>query len=93
MAYILLAFIVLTNKLQDCVGAIDGTHFRVKVSNSDAPRYRGCKSHPTQNVLATCTFDLMFTYVLAGWEGSASNSRILNDSLTREVDRLIVPEG
>ena len=26
---------------------------------------------PTQNVLAVVDFDLHFTYVLAGWEGSA----------------------
>jgi hypothetical protein len=26
-------------------------------------------------------FDLKFTYVLAGWEGSAHNASILNDSL------------
>ncbi|KAL3846083.1 hypothetical protein ACJIZ3_003486 [Penstemon smallii] len=46
--------------------AIDGTHVRVKMSNTDAPRYRGRKCQQTQNVLAACTFDLMFTYVLPG---------------------------
>ncbi|KAF2319258.1 hypothetical protein GH714_014273 [Hevea brasiliensis] len=54
---------------KDCVGAIDGTHIRVKVSPSEAPKYRGRKDYPTQNVLAACTFDLKFTYVLPGWEG------------------------
>ncbi|RZC86733.1 hypothetical protein C5167_030077 [Papaver somniferum] len=34
----------------------------------------------------------MFQYVLAGWEGSAADSRILDSSLTR-CHRLIVPEG
>ncbi|KAJ0510471.1 hypothetical protein HanOQP8_Chr11g0415231 [Helianthus annuus] len=28
---------------KDCIGAIDGTHVRVKVPNKDAPRYRGRK--------------------------------------------------
>ncbi|XP_020262171.1 uncharacterized protein LOC109838112 [Asparagus officinalis] len=51
---------------KDCVGAIDGTHIRLKVSPTDAPKYRGRKDHPTQNVLAACTFDLKFTYVLLG---------------------------
>ncbi|KAJ9562294.1 hypothetical protein OSB04_007454 [Centaurea solstitialis] len=64
--------------------AIDGTHVRVKVSNKDAPRYRGRKGYPTMNVLAACTFDLKFTYVLSGWEGTASDSRILKDALIRE---------
>jgi hypothetical protein len=77
---------------QDCVGAIDGTHIRVKVSAKDAPRYRGRKEYPTQNVLAACTFDLKFTYVLAGWEGSASDSRIIKNALTRE-DKLKIPQG
>ncbi|KAL3820326.1 hypothetical protein ACJIZ3_006231 [Penstemon smallii] len=78
---------------KDCVGAIDGTHVRVKVSNTNATRYRGRKCHPTRNVLVACTFDLMFTYVLPGWEGSTSDSRILSDALTREIDRLSVPQG
>lgn len=51
---------------QDCIRAIDGTHVRVKVSSTEAPKYRGRKDYPTQNVLAACTFDLKFPYVLAG---------------------------
>lgn len=35
---------------------------------------------------------MKFTYVLAGWEGTASDSRILKDALTKE-DPLIIPEG
>ncbi|GLT51980.1 hypothetical protein SLA2020_253480 [Shorea laevis] len=30
---------------KDCVGAIDGTHIRVKISPLDAPKYRGRKEH------------------------------------------------
>ncbi|CAL5405637.1 unnamed protein product [Camellia sinensis] len=78
---------------KDCVGAIDGTHFRVRVPNKDAQRYRGRKCYPTQNALAACSFDLKFTYILPGWEGSASDSRILDNALTREMDKLIVPQG
>ncbi|XLU95142.1 hypothetical protein S245_009494, partial [Arachis hypogaea] len=37
---------------KDCIGAIDGTHSRVKVSRVEAPRFRGRKDHPTQNILA-----------------------------------------
>ncbi|XP_059593678.1 uncharacterized protein LOC104879861 [Vitis vinifera] len=51
---------------KDCIGAIDGSHFRVKVSNDVVQRYRGRKYYPTQNVLAACSFDLKFTYVLPG---------------------------
>ena len=65
---------------------------RVKVSNKDAPRYRGRKDWPTQNVLAACDFDMKFTYVLPGWEGTASDSRILKNALNRE-DSLRIPRG
>lgn len=65
---------------QDCIGAIDCTHVRFKVSIEQAPRYRGRKYYPTQNVLAACFFDLKFTYVLVGWEGTASDSRIVKSA-------------
>ncbi|KAJ3703223.1 hypothetical protein LUZ61_006928 [Rhynchospora tenuis] len=77
---------------KNCVGAIDGTHVRAKVSARDAPRYRGRKDYPTQNILAACTFDLKFTYVLPGWEGTASDSKILKNALRRPCP-LIIPEG
>ncbi|XP_022031205.2 uncharacterized protein LOC110932156 [Helianthus annuus] len=77
---------------KDCVGAIDGTHVRVKVPNKDAARYRGRKGYPTINVLAACTFDLKFTYVLTGWEGTASDSRIIKDAFSRS-DKLVIPTG
>lgn len=67
-------------------------HIRAKVPIEDAPRYCGRKDYPTQNVLAACTFDLKFTYVLLGWEGTASDSRILKIALTR-CDKLKVPQG
>nr|KAJ0223646.1 hypothetical protein LSAT_V11C200081900 [Lactuca sativa] len=73
-------------------GAIDGTHVRVHVPNRDAPRYRGRKGYPTINVLAACTFDLKFTYVLTGWEGTASDSRIIKNTFTRD-DKLLIPSG
>jgi hypothetical protein len=44
------------------------------------------------NVLAACNFDMKFTYVLPGWEDTASDSRILKDALSRE-DSLKIPEG
>jgi hypothetical protein len=37
-------------------------------------------------------FDLKFTYVLAGWEGSVHDASILNDSLNRP-DGIQFPEG
>ena len=70
-------------KNQDCVGAIDGTHVRASVPLEIQGRFRGREDGTTQNVLAAISFDLKFTYVLAGQEGSAYDSRVLNDAFTR----------
>ena len=43
-------------------------------------------------MLAAVDFDLRFTYVLAGWEGSAHDALILTDALQRP-DGLKVPQG
>ncbi|XP_017441285.2 protein ANTAGONIST OF LIKE HETEROCHROMATIN PROTEIN 1-like [Vigna angularis] len=77
---------------KDCLGAIDGTHVRVRVPRTDAPRFRGRKDWPTQNVFVACDFEMKFTYVLAGWEGTASDSRILKNDLDRD-DPLVIPQG
>ena len=46
-------------------------------------RFHGRKDGTKQNVLAAISFDLKFTYVLVGWEGSAHDSRVLNDAFAR----------
>jgi hypothetical protein len=37
-------------------------------------------------------FDLKFTYVLAGWEGSAHDALILSDAIERQ-DGFTMPQG
>ena len=54
--------------------------------------FRGHKDGTTQNVLAAISFDLKFTYVLAGWEGSAHDSRVLNDAFAR-LGGFSIPDG
>jgi hypothetical protein len=43
-------------------------------------------------MLAVVDFDLKFTYVLVGWEGSTHDASILNDSLNRP-DGIHMPNG
>jgi len=52
----------------------------------------GRKSFATQNVMAAVDFDLRFTYVLAGWEGTAHDALVLRDALERP-NGLRVPQG
>nr|XP_034591364.1 protein ALP1-like [Setaria viridis]XP_034591365.1 protein ALP1-like [Setaria viridis] len=77
---------------KDCIGAIDGTHVLARVPLKMQAAFRGRKHTITQNVLAAVDFDLRFTYVLAGWEGSAHDALILSDALER-TDGLTVPQG
>lgn len=71
---------------------MDGTHIPACVPIHMQDRFRGRKSIPTQNVLAAVNFNLRFIYVLAGWEGSAHDSYVLQDALSRP-NGLKIPEG
>ncbi|CAA0823514.1 Unknown protein [Striga hermonthica] len=67
---------------EDCIGAIDGMHIPAYVPAKDQARFRNRKGVLSQNVLAACTFDLQFIFVYPGWEGSASDSRVLRAVLS-----------
>ncbi|TYK09570.1 putative nuclease HARBI1 [Cucumis melo var. makuwa] len=73
-------------------GALDGTYIKVNVPASDQARYRTRKGEVATNVLGVCDRKGDFVYVLAGWEGSAVDSRILRDALSRP-NGLKMPKG
>jgi hypothetical protein len=54
--------------------------------------FRGRKTNLTQNVMVAVDFDLKFTYVLAGWEGSVHDALILADAIERD-EGFTVPQG
>ncbi|WVZ70489.1 hypothetical protein U9M48_019151 [Paspalum notatum var. saurae] len=60
--------------LQNYIGAIDGTHIPITIAEHRAPPYRNRKGTLSHNVMVVCDFDLNFTFVSCGWEGSASNA-------------------
>ncbi|KAK1277054.1 hypothetical protein QJS04_geneDACA017808 [Acorus gramineus] len=62
---------------KNAVRAIDGTHIPALVRKNKATRYRNRKGWISQNVMATCSFDLQFQYVAVGWEGSTADMRVL----------------
>nr|XP_020188456.2 putative nuclease HARBI1 [Aegilops tauschii subsp. strangulata] len=76
---------------KDCIGAVDGTHVTARVPGSQSAAYRGRKHYISQNVLAAVDFDLKFTYVLAGGEGSAHDANILTDSMS-QPDGINIPD-
>ncbi|CAN1777738.1 hypothetical protein LINPERHAP1_LOCUS14169 [Linum perenne] len=75
-----------------CLGALDGTHVKVRTKITDQPRYRNRKGEVSINVLGVCNPDDEFIYCLSGWEGSAHDARVLRDALSRPSG-LTVPKG
>lgn len=71
---------------------MDGKYINALVDNEDKPRYRSRKDKITTNTMAVCTRDMRFVYVLAGWEGSAGDAKVLRDAVTRD-HCLKVPSG
>ncbi|NP_001307819.1 uncharacterized protein [Zea mays] len=75
---------------QNCLGAIDGTHVSITIAEDRAPPYRNRKGTLSHNVMVVCDFDLNFTFVSCGWEGSASDAGVLRSAISK---RFSVPEG
>ncbi|KAH0673599.1 uncharacterized protein [Solanum tuberosum] len=79
---------------EDCVGVIDGMRIPAHVPAKDQSRFRNRKGNLTQNVLAACTLDLQFIFVYPGWEGSATDSRVLRAVLDDPDQNFPpIPEG
>ena len=53
--------------------------------------YRGRKHSCTQNTMAACSFDMLFTYVNTGWEGSIVDSRVLTETMRDPQNQFLVP--
>ncbi|KAF7812456.1 protein ANTAGONIST OF LIKE HETEROCHROMATIN PROTEIN 1-like [Senna tora] len=68
---------------KNCLGALDGTYIKVNVPRAEQPRYRSRKGEIVTNVLGVCSQDMQFIYVLPGWEGSAHDSRVLRNAISR----------
>ncbi len=79
--------------MQNCLGSIDGTHIPVSISPDQAAPFRNRKGTLSQNVMVVCDFDLNITYVSAGWEGSATDARVLRSAMNKPIGKFEVPLG
>ncbi|XP_061368921.1 protein ALP1-like [Gastrolobium bilobum] len=77
---------------KNCLGDLDGTHIKVNPLQADKARYCSRKGEIATNVLGVCSQDCQFIYVLPGWEGSAADSKVLRDAISRG-NGLRVPKG
>ena len=76
--------------MQNYIGAIDGTHVPITISEERAAPYRNRKGTLSQNVMCACDFDPKFTFISCGWEGSASDAGVLRFARSKGFD---VPVG
>jgi hypothetical protein len=64
--------------------------FQLPFQQKSKLRYRNRKGTLSQNVMLVCDFDLNFTFISSGWEGSATDARVLRSAL---LGGFHVPEG
>ena len=69
-----------------CLGALDGIH----IPAHKTAAYQNRKGFLSQNVLAACDFNMKFTYLRVGWEGTAHDARVLDDARSKDFP---IPEG
>ncbi|CAO2187477.1 unnamed protein product [Urochloa humidicola] len=75
---------------KNCIGAIDGTHVPITIAEEKAAPYRNRKGTLSQNVMVACDFNLNFTFISCGWEGSTSDAGVLRSAISKGFH---VPEG
>lgn len=76
---------------KDCIGAIDGTHIAVCPPATERAAFRDRNGKITQNVLAAVDFDMRFTDIMAGWEGSTADSTLWKQAMRQGA--LQIPES
>ena len=67
---------------EGCLGALDGSHILAQIDNSspDKLAFKNRKKDYSQNVLAVVSLEGEYLYALAGWPGSAHDSKVLGDA-------------
>ena len=60
-----------------CIGALDCTHIPLKFNRQSRQHFLDRNNMTTQNVLAICDFDMIYTYVGVGMSGAAHDMAVL----------------
>ena len=74
---------------RDAIGALDGSHIPAHCDPVYHDVMRNRKQYLSQNVMGVCNFDMLFQYGMYGWEGSAHDSRVFNNSLDRGLPYIV----
>ena len=68
--------------MQNCIANIDGTHIPCVPREDNPEAWINRKGVNSQNVLAACSFNMKFTYILVSYEGSCHDARMLEEAIT-----------
>lgn len=60
---------------------IDGTYVKGEVPKNRQQAYSNRKGNTSQNVLCACDFYIRFTFVVATWEGTAHDSKVIENAI------------
>ncbi|KAF5470966.1 hypothetical protein F2P56_011448 [Juglans regia] len=74
---------------EKCLGAMDNTMIDAAAPSRLSNAYRNHRGRIAQNVLCLCDFNMKFTYVYTGWEGTAHDARVFLDALSRRYYYLV----
>ncbi|PKU60576.1 hypothetical protein MA16_Dca023734 [Dendrobium catenatum] len=76
---------------KDCIGVIEGTYVDACIPVEEQVAYIERHHSPTQNVMAACDFNMCFTFVSPGWEGSAYDARIFKHAVMDPKYNFLAP--
>jgi len=62
----------------------------ISIASEKAEHFRNRKNTLSINVMIACDFDLKITLVSSGWEGSATDCRVLRSAMSKGFE---VPPG
>jgi hypothetical protein len=62
---------------------MDGSHINAAPDARHQAIFQNCKGFVSQNYLFACNFDMLFIYVLMGWERSATDAQIYQDTCSK----------
>ncbi|KAK8938359.1 hypothetical protein KSP39_PZI011473 [Platanthera zijinensis] len=76
---------------KDCIGVIDSTHVKARVPLNDKIIYTEKTECLTQKVFAVCDFNMCFTFVVTGCEGTTQDGVILKQVMREPSYHFPVP--
>lgn len=68
--------------MKDCVGTIDNTYISAVIPQDKQLSHQSSRNGECiYTAIVACDFDMRFMFVYGGWEGTATDSRIMTDAV------------